>query len=120
MLFFFGVDDDAGELAEGRVAEGLSMSDFLTVKAFEVVAPDRGEGVVVRHESLHDDASRPRGSSGAAGNLGQELESAFCGPEVREMQADIRGDDADHLDAGEIVSLGDHLCADHDVDFFVF
>ena len=95
------------------------MTDFLAVKAFEVVGADRGEGVMIRDKGLHDDPARSGGASCSAGYLGQELEGALGGTKIREMEADICGDHADELDAWEIVSLGDHLGADDDVDLFV-
>ena len=59
------------------------------------------------------------GAPGASSHLRQQLESALGCAEIGQVEADVRGDDTDQLDAREVMPLGDHLRADHDVDFFV-
>ena len=75
------------------------------------------EGAVVGGVGLDDDESGEVAPSGASGDLGDELEGAFGGAEVGDMESDVGLDDADEGDLGEIESLGDHLGADEDVEF---
>ena len=71
---------------------------------------------MVGHEGLHHHAPRLAAAPGAARHLGEELEGALGGAEVGQVEAEVRVHDADQADAREVVALGDHLGADHDVD----
>ena len=55
-------------------------------------------------------------AAGAARHLVQKLEGALDRARVAIGEAEIGVDDADQIELGEMVSLGDELRADHDVD----
>jgi len=55
-------------------------------------------------------------ASGAAGDLGDELEGAFFGSEVWDGERSVGAEDADEGDIWEIESFGDHLGAEHEFD----
>jgi hypothetical protein len=74
---------------------------------------------MVGNEGLDHDASRAVRTSGSSCDLREQLKGSFRGPEVRQVEADIRRDDSDELDTGKIMTLGDHLGPDHDVDLFI-
>jgi hypothetical protein len=58
-------------------------------------------------------------SSGAPGDLGEELKRTFGCPKVRHMQAHVTVYHAYESYVGKIMSLGDHLSAHEDVDLFL-
>ena len=67
-------------------------------------------------EGLDDDPARLIAPPAPARHLRQDLEGPLGGPEVGDVQRCIGGDDADERNLREVVSLGDHLRADEDVD----
>src|ERR1700722_13925546 len=73
-------------------------------------------GVVLWVVGLDQDAARKIASAGASGDLGEELEGAFGGTEVGQMERRGGADDADERDALEVVAFGEHLRANEDVD----
>ena len=62
-------------------------------------------------ERLHDGRARPVPTAGASRHLGQELERAFCRPEIGHLQPDVGRHDTDERHIREVVTLGDHLCS---------
>ena len=87
------------EAAERRVSELAAELDLALVHRAVVVGGGGLDGVVLRRVGLDDDAAAARPAAGAAGDLLQELERALAGAEVREVQSDVGGDDADEGDA---------------------
>ena len=53
---------------------------------------------------------------GAADHLMQKLEGALAGARIAVAEAEIGIDDADQIELGEMVALGDELGADDDVE----
>ena len=90
---------------------------FALDEGFVVVGGGGEDGVVVGVVGLDDDAAGKISAAGAAGDLGHELEDAFGGAEVGHGEGVIAADDADERDAVDIVSFGDHLGADEEIDF---
>lgn len=78
------------------------------------------DGWGVRGEGLDDHLPFQVAAAGAAGDLGEQLEGAFAGAEIGDVEAEVRIEDADEGDIGEVESLGNHLGADEDVDFMGF
>ena len=103
--------DDADEVAEGRVAELAPALQLGGEEALDVVAGGEADGLAVGLEGLDHDAP---GSVAAAapGELGQKLEGALLGAEVRLSQTRVGIDHGGQRDAGEVVALGDHLRAE--------
>jgi len=55
-------------------------------------------------------------TSGAPSNLGQQLESALPGAEIRQMQSQIGIDNSDEGDIRKVQTFRNHLRADEDID----
>ena len=64
---------------------------------------------------MDDDVAGEFAATSASGDLGEELEGAFAGAEIRSVEGGVGGEDADKGDVGEVVSLGNHLGSDEDV-----
>lgn len=105
-------------MGEGGVSELLANIEFLGDEAIEVVVSCKLDGGAVGGGGLDDDFSGHRSATGAAGDLGEELESTFAGAEVGGVEREVGVEDADEGDVGEVESFGDHLSAEEDVDFF--
>jgi hypothetical protein len=106
----------ADQAGEGRISKLPAEGNFIRVETFIVVFLRPADGVMVGVESLDDDASRLISPPAPARHLCQDLEGSLCRPEVRDVQGGVGGKDADQCDLREIVSLGDHLGADKDVN----
>ena len=90
---------------------------FLFVEANKVVVGCELHGVVILEIGLQDDFAGGLAASGASGDLGEELESALGGAEVRKAEGNVGSDDADQRHAMNVVTLGDHLRADKEIEF---
>ena len=88
-------------------------------KAGEVVPARERYAVVLRAIGLQEHVSGAFASSGPPGNLGQQLKQALGRPEVGHRQAGVGGHHPDQRDIGVIVTFGNHLGADQDVDVAV-
>lgn len=115
----FRFDDEVHHAAEGGVCGGLSEFEFFGEESCVVVLGGVDDGEVFGSVGLDVDFTGGVAASGASGDLGEELESCFGGAEIGEGESGVCVDDADECDAGVVVSFGDHLCADEDVDFVV-
>lgn len=116
--FVGGSCKEEGEVGEGRVGELLADVEFLGGEAIEVVVPCELDGGGVGGGGLDDDFSGQGPSSGATGDLGQELEGAFACAEVGGVEGEVGIEDPDEGDVGEVETFGDHLSAEKDVDLF--
>ena len=105
---------------EGREAELAAHFHFLFRVSIEVMLAGELDAGAVRGESLDDDFAFKLAASGTPGDLGDELEGALARAEIRDVQAEIRIQNPDQGDVGEMQSFGDHLRADKDVDFLGF
>ncbi len=110
-------DDDPRHSREWRQADFLSARQFGGSEAGVVVAEGGGDRGVFRQKSLERDAAGAVAATGAAGDLRDELERSLAGAEVGECEGGVAADDADKSDVGVVQSLGDHLGAEHDLDF---
>ena len=71
----------------------------------------------MRRERLYNDLSLKLTAPCPTRYLGEKLESAFAGSEIRHVQSEIRVKDSNEGDIGEMETFGNHLGADDDVDF---
>ena len=97
-------------MPERWVAERPASLELSCEEARHVVTCGVLHGTRLGLERLDDDAAR-RVAAAAAGELGEELERPLLGAEVGQAEAGVGVDDGRELDAGEVVSLGDHLRA---------
>ncbi len=67
-------------------------------------------------ESLHDRFTRFNAPPCAPRYLCQQLERALCGTKVGEAKPDVCRNHTDQGDARKVVPLGNHLCANKNVD----
>ncbi len=110
------VHHDLHERGERRVAQRPAVAHLALEERFVVLRRGEPQHGMLGIEGLHDHASRSLPASGAARDLGQELERALGGAEIGQAERLVGRHDADERDAREIVTLGDHLRADEDVD----
>ena len=75
------------------------------------------DGVMFRVVALDQDVAGQISASGAAGDLGEQLEDAFGGAEIRQAESMVGAHNPDEGNAVDIVALGDHLRAHQQVDF---
>ena len=112
----FGFDHEVGHTAEGRIARAAPMLDLLREEAEVVVGSGGLHGVVLGAIGLHDDFAGAVSAARASGHLGEQLKRLLRRTEVGQAQAGVGIDDAHEGNAGIVVSLGEHLRADEDVD----
>ena len=94
----------------------LAVLHLLFHKASEVMLGRALDGIVLRVVALDQDVAGQVSASGAAGDLGEQLEDAFRGAEVRQPKSMVRSHHTDEGDAVDVVALGDHLRADQEID----
>jgi len=114
--FVGGSCEEEGEVGEGGVAELLTHIEFLGDEAIEVVVTGELDGGTVWSGSLDDDFAGQVAATGAAGDLGEELEGALAGAEVGGVEGEVGIEDSDEGDVREVESLGDHLGAEEDIN----
>lgn len=76
-------------MAEGGVVPFLALVEFFFEPAFEVVVAGELDGGAVGDVALDDDFACAVTAACAAGDLDNELEGAFCGAEVLDVEGDI-------------------------------
>ena len=108
-------EDVADQVPVRRVAELGALLELGGGEAVEIEALGELDRVGGRLEALHDDHALEVAAARAAGDLGEELEGAFGGAEVRQLQREIGVDDAHQRHAREVEALGDHLRAEEHV-----
>src|SRR5437588_276150 len=107
-------DDDAHEVAEGRVAELPPPLELARQEAWDVVTRCELDRPRVRLERL-DEHAPGCVAPAAAGELCEQLERALLGAEVRQAEARVGVDHRRQRHAREVMPFRHHLCADeHD------
>ena len=71
---------------------------------------------MLRKVGLDEDFTRKTASTSPASNLCKQLEGPLGGSEIGEPELGIRGGYANEGDSLKVVSLGNHLRTDEDVD----
>ena len=117
LLGVTSAEDVTDEVPVRRVAELGALLEFGDSEAMEVEAFGELDGIGGRLETLHDDHAFEVTPAGATGDLGEQLEGAFGGAEVRQLQREVGVDDAHQGHAREVEALGDHLRAEEHVIF---
>ena len=108
-------EEDVDEADERWVGGSSALFDEGFEESFVVVGLGGEDGDMLRGERLDDDAAGALASTGTAGDLGEELEGAFRGAKIGNVEGDVGGNDPDEGDVGKVEALGDHLGADEDV-----
>ena len=109
-----GEEEDVGERG---VEELAAVVELLAGVAVVVVVPGVLDGGAVRGVGLDEDLAKLLATTGATGDLDEELEGALGGAEVGEVEGEVGVEHADEGDVGEVEPFGDHLGADEEVDF---
>src|ERR1700726_3697980 len=99
-----------------REIAALAELKLLLKVAGEVGLPCELDRRTERCVSLHEHFARRIAPAGATGHLGEKLERPFPGAEIWKVQREIGIDDSNQCHVGEMQPLGDHLCANKDVD----
>ena len=113
----FGADMNHEQMEERWVLAPLPEVDFLLPETLKIMVSRELDGGTKRSRALDKDFSRHVSSTCATGDLSQELECSFPSPKIGHVQSNVRVDDTHQSDVWEIEPLGDHLCADQDINF---
>src|SRR5437763_1498648 len=89
---------------------------FFFIKAKVIVLLGKLNGVVLGMKCLEYDLAGCFSASGAACHLGQQLECALSGAEVREAQCKVGADHPHQCDSMNVMALGNHLRPHQEVD----
>ena len=104
-----------GESADRWVLLLAPEFHFTLVEGVVVVLGCRLQRIVLGRVALEDYAPASSAASCAAGHLRQKLKSSFRAAKIRQIQTNVRGNDADKSDERQVQPFGDHLRADEDV-----
>src|SRR5438093_13476144 len=86
---------DQDSVFEWREIAAFTKLQFLLEIAGEIVVARKLDRGAERRVSLHKNLTRCLAATSASGHLCEELESAFAGAEIGEMQGQIGVDDTD-------------------------
>ena len=75
------------------------------------------ECVVIGVDGLDEHLPGQVSAARAARHLGQQLKRSLGGAEIRHPQSDVGGHHAHQRDVRNVVTFGDHLRADQNVEF---
>src|SRR5438477_12890231 len=100
---------------EWREIAAFTKLQFLLEIAGEIVVARTLNRGAERRVSLHENLTRCLAAAGASGHLCEELESAFAGAAIAQMQGQIGVDDSDKRYAGELQTSRDHECSDDNI-----
>ena len=102
-------DDEARQPAERRIVRAFAGRDLCVVERFAVLRDQRAHHRVFGLVGLEIAAADAGVAAGAADHLMQELEGALGGTRVAVVEAQVGVDDADEVELGEVMALGDGL-----------
>src|SRR5574340_576181 len=111
---------ETDEAGEGRIGELSSQRKLLPIKPRIVMLLGLEDDIMTGVEGLNDDPSRLVAADAPSRYLRQDLEGPFGGTEIREIQGGVGGDNADQGDGRKVVSFGNHLGADEDINLSMF
>ena len=114
---FFTPEGELDKVCEGGIGKELPHCNFLVEKALVILLFCEFDHGVVLHPGLDDDLAAQSTAARSSGDLGEELEDCFTGPEIGDLQAAVGIEDPDEGHLGEVEPFGDHLRADQDVCF---
>ena len=114
--FVGALTGEEGGVGEGRKLELTSELKLLVGEAFVVMVPGKLDRRRVRGKGLDHYLSFHLASAGAAGDLGEQLESPFPSPKVGSMQRQVCIQDAGEGNVWEVEPLGNHLGSQQDID----
>src|SRR5664280_2774974 len=117
LVEFAAAHQHVADGVERRVVHPATEANFFFVESMVVVRGGELDGVVVGKKCLQHDFAGSVASPGASRNLGEQLEGALGGTEVRKTERGIGADDPHQRDVGDVVALGDHLRAHQQIDF---
>src|SRR5690349_14866142 len=105
---------------EWRILVIAAVANLFVVEA-DIILGDRvPQSVVMRMIGLNEYSAGAIATSGAAGNLSNQLKSSFCGTKIRQRQPGVDRDYAHERDVREIVTLREHLRADQQIQLAFF
>src|SRR5258705_518408 len=111
-----GRDHQAGEPAERRIAGAFARRDLGPIEGL-AVSPDQAlHDRMVGLVGLQEPVAAASLASGPPRHLMQELERALGRARVAVAHAEVGVDDADQVELGEMMALGDKLRADDEID----
>ena len=109
-------NQQARQPAERRIAGLLAHLDLGGVERLAILRDQRAHHRMLGLVRLQIAVAAPLLAAGAADHLMQQLERALGGARIAVGKAEIGIDDADQIELGKMVALGDKLRADDDVE----
>ena len=109
LVFIFALKKQQHHATEGRITQTLTRTEFALCKSFKIVVLRALHGFAIGHISLNNDFPRNLAPPGASADLSQQLECAFTGAKIGQMDTRIRRNNTHERHAGKIEALGDHL-----------
>jgi hypothetical protein len=90
---------------------------FFVVEAGEIVAGGELHGIVVGRKSLQNNFAGRLAATSATGNLREQLKRALGGAKIGKAERGVGSDDSNEGDTVNVMTFGDHLRADEDIEF---
>ena len=109
-------NEQARQPAERRIAGLLAQLDLGGVERLAVLRDQRAHHRMLRLMRLQKADAAALLAAGAADHLMQQLERALGGARIAVGKPEIGIDDADQIELGKMMPLGDELRADDDVE----
>src|SRR6185369_8966086 len=106
-----GGNDQARQPSERRIAAALAQFDFGRIECVAVARYQRLHHRMLRLMRLQQPDAAAFLASGAADHLMQKLEGALRRTRIAVAEAEVAVDDADQIELGEMMALGDELRA---------
>ena len=116
-LFNFVRNHDFHEFFKGRIRKLTAKFDFFFIKSRVVLRFAVSYDIVVRRVGLYDDTARNVAAPGPSGSLREKLKGSFSGHVRRQIQETVRRQYTYGCHTGKVVTLGDHLRPQEDVEF---
>ena len=107
---------ETDEAGEGGIGELSAQREFVRIRIRIVMLLSPADGIVAGIEGLNDDPTRLIATAAPSRYLCQDLEGPLGGAKIRDIQGGVGGNDPDQCDCRKVVSLGDHLRADEDIN----
>ena len=112
-----GSHDDVGAGGEWRIAQIFSKFHFFAEEAFVILVGCETNGIVVGIQCLDNNVAGSCAPAGATGGLGEKLKGTLGGAVIGNAESDVGQHNANQGYVWDVMTFGNHLGADQDVDF---
>src|SRR5690242_5690167 len=109
-------DDDARQAPEWRVAIAFALLDLVAIEGFAITGNQRAHDRVFGLVRLQKAYAAPLLAAGPPDNLVEQLECALGCAWIAVAEPKVGIDDSDHIELGKMVTFGDKLRADNEIE----